>query len=53
MLRDALSFVLANFDKAGFRGASGAHTQMLVMTDYATLLEGLRREFAELLPSCK
>ena len=50
VLRDALSFVLANFDKAGFRGASGAHTQMLVMTDYATLLEGLYRELAELLP---
>ncbi|GAA4473878.1 hypothetical protein GCM10023190_06900 [Enteractinococcus fodinae] len=50
VLRDALSFVLANFDKAGFRGASGAHTQMLVITDYATLLEGLRREFADLLP---
>lgn len=50
VLRDALSFVLANFDKAGFRGASGAHTQMLVITDYATLLEGLRQELAELLP---
>jgi len=49
-LRDALKFVLANFDKTGFRGASGAHTQMVVMTDYATLLEGLRDEFAELLP---
>ena len=50
VLRGALSFVLANFDKTGFRGASGAHTQMLVITDYATLLEGVRKEFAELLP---
>ena len=50
VLRGALSFVLANFDKTGFRGASGAHTQMLVITDYATLLEGLRREVGELLP---
>jgi|SRR5690625_1378468 len=50
VLRDALKFVLANFDKTGFRGASGAHTQMLVLTDYATLLEGLRFEIGEHLP---
>lgn len=48
--RDALKFVLANFDKTGFRGASGSHTQMVVMTDYATLLEGLRRELGDQLP---
>jgi hypothetical protein len=50
VLRDGLKFVLANFDKAGFRGASGAHTQMMVLTDYATLLEGLRHEIGQHLP---
>lgn len=49
-MRDAIKFVLANFDKTGFRGASGAHTQLLVVTDYTTLLEGLEREIAGLLP---
>lgn len=49
-LRDAIKFVLANYDKTGFRSASGAHTQMLVVTDYATLLEGIRHELATLLP---
>ena len=49
-LRDALKFVLANFDKTGFRGASGSHTQRVVLTDYATLLEGLRRELGDQLP---
>src|SRR5699024_11972953 len=41
-LRDVIKFSLANLDKAGFRGASGAHTQMTVITDYASLLEGIR-----------
>src|SRR5690625_1881163 len=49
-LRDGLKFVTANLDKTGFRGASGAHTQMLVMIDYPTLLEGLRQEIGEHLP---
>lgn len=49
-LRDALKFVTANLDKTGFRGASGAHTQMLVMIDYPTLLEGLRKELDDQLP---
>ena len=49
-LRDALKFVTANLDKTGFRGASGAHTQMLVMIDYPTLLDGLRRELEHHLP---
>src|SRR5699024_8080612 len=43
-LCDALKFVTANLDKTGFRGASGAHTQMLVMIDYPTLLDGLRND---------
>src|SRR5699024_40833 len=32
------------------RGATGGHTQMVVMADYPTLIEGLRPEIAELLP---
>lgn len=47
---DALKFSLANLDNAEFRGASGAHTQMMVMIDYPTLMEGLRKELADLLP---
>lgn len=49
-IRDALKFALANRDSAGFRGASSAHTQMVVLSDYPTLLQGLRDELAELLP---
>lgn len=49
-IRDALEFALENRDNADFRGASGAHTQMIVMTDYSTLLEGVRDELGELLP---
>lgn len=49
-LRDLIKFALANLDKSGFRGASGAHTQMTVLTDYATLLDGVRNELDELLP---
>lgn len=49
-LRDVIKFGLANLDKAGFRGASGAHTQMTVITDYATLLEGIRNDIADALP---
>src|SRR5699024_6405824 len=47
-LRDVLKFALANLDKTGFRGASGAHAQMLVITDYATLLDGIRKDLAQL-----
>ena len=49
-LRDVIKFGLANLEKAGFRGASGAHTQMTVITDYATLLEGIRNDLADALP---
>lgn len=49
-LRDLVKFALANLDKSGFRGASGAHTQLMVITDYATLLDGVRQELAALLP---
>ncbi|HJF14530.1 MAG TPA: HNH endonuclease [Enteractinococcus helveticum] len=49
-LRDALKFVTANLDKTGFRGASGAHTQMLVIIDYPTLLDGLRKDLGDRLP---
>lgn len=49
-LRDALKFVTANLDKTGFRGASGAHTQMLVLIDYPTLLDGLRKDLGDQLP---
>lgn len=49
-LCDALKFVTANLDKTGFRGASGAHTQMLVMIDYPTLLDGLRNDLGDRLP---
>lgn len=49
-LRDVIKFALANLDKTGFRGASGAHTQMTVITDYATLLEGIRNDLADALP---
>ena len=49
-LRDVIKFSLANLDKAGFRGASGAHTQMTVITDYASLLEGIRNDLADALP---
>ena len=49
-LRDGLKFVTANLDKTGFRGASGAHTQMLVLIDYPTLLDGLRKDIGDRLP---
>ena len=52
-LRDVLKFALANLDKTGFRGASGAHAQMLVITDYATLLDGIRNDLAQLLPDIR
>src|SRR5699024_7297684 len=48
-LRDLIKFALANLDKSGFRGASGAHTQMTVLTDYATLLDRVRNELDEVL----
>src|SRR5699024_12339723 len=47
---DVLKFALANLDKTAFRGASGANAQMLVITDYATLLDGIRKDLAQLLP---
>ena len=50
-LCDALKFVTANLDKTGFRGASGAHAQMLVMIDYPTLLDGLHRQLGEHWPA--
>lgn len=50
---DALKFALANLDKAEFRGASGAHAQMLVLADYPTLIQGLRDQLADLLPEIK
>lgn len=52
-LRDVVKFALADMDKAGFRGASGAHAQMTVITDYATLLEGVHRDLADLLPAIR
>lgn len=52
-LRDAMKFVLANYDKTGFRGASGAHTQLLVLLDYATLLDGIRKELQDVLPELR
>jgi|SRR5690625_4950472 len=48
--RDAIKLVLANLEKSQLRGATGGHTQMVVMADYPTLIEGLRTEIAELLP---
>ena len=48
--RDAIKFALANISNSDLRGASGAHTQMVVMADYPTLMEGIRQELAELLP---
>ncbi|GAA2043252.1 hypothetical protein GCM10009720_25080 [Yaniella flava] len=48
--RDAIKFALANLSNSDLRGANGAHTQMVVMADYPTLMEGVRRELAELLP---
>src|SRR5699024_6652422 len=50
---DALKFALANLDKAEFRGASGAHAQMLVLADYPTLIQGIRDQLADLLPEIK
>src|SRR5690625_3019456 len=52
-LRDAIKFVLANYDKTGCRSDSGAHTQMLKVTGNASLLEGIRRELAALLPDSR
>lgn len=49
-IRDALKFALANRENAEFRGASGTHTQMVVLADYPTLMQSLRDELAELLP---
>lgn len=49
-LRDALKFVVANPDRTGFRGASGAYANLLVMIDYPTLLAGVQREFENHLP---
>lgn len=48
--RDALKFALANLENTALRGASGAHTQVIVLADYPTLLEGLRDELAGILP---
>ena len=48
--RDALKFTLANLEHSGLRGANGAHTQMVIVGDYPTLLQGLRTEMADLLP---
>lgn len=50
---DALKFALANLDKAEFRGASGAHAQMLVLADYPTLIQGMRDQLVDLLPEIK
>lgn len=50
---DALKFALANLDKAEFRGASGAHAQMLVLADYPTLIQGMRDQLVHLLPEIK
>lgn len=48
--RDAIKLVLANLDKSQLRGATGGHTQMVVVADYSTLIEGLRSEIVDLLP---
>lgn len=48
--RDALKFALANLEHSELRGANGAHTQMVIVGDYPTLMQGLRAEMAEVLP---
>src|SRR5699024_10925516 len=48
--RAALKFALANLEHSELRGANGAHTQMVIVGDYPTLMQGLRAEMAEVLP---
>src|SRR5699024_4830218 len=48
--RDALKFALANLEHSELRGANGAHTQMVIIGDYPTLIQGLRTEMADVLP---
>ncbi|MDN6358273.1 MAG: HNH endonuclease [Yaniella sp.] len=49
-IRDALKFALANIENSNLRGSSGAHSQVVVLADYPTLMQHLRTELAELLP---
>lgn len=49
-IRDALKFALANLENSNLRGSSGAHSQVVVLADYPTLMQHLRTELAELLP---
>src|SRR5699024_7730755 len=40
----------ANLEHSELRGANGAHTQMVIIGDYPTLIQGLRTEMADVLP---
>src|SRR5699024_12020449 len=43
-IRDALKFALANLENSNLRGSSCAHSQVVVLADYPTLMQHLRTE---------
>ena len=49
-LRDALKFAIANLKHTNLPGTNGNHTQLIVLTDYPTLMQHLRDQLGELLP---
>ena len=49
-LRDALKFTIANLENTDLPGTNGNHTELVVLTDYPTLVQHLRDEVKHLLP---
>lgn len=49
-LRDALKFAIANLKHTDLPGTNGNHTQLVVLADYPTLVQHLRKQLGELLP---
>src|SRR5699024_7026125 len=49
-LRDALKFSIANLQHTDLPGTNGNHTELVVLTDYPTLVQHLRDEVKHLLP---
>jgi hypothetical protein len=49
-LRDALKFSVANLQHTDLPGTNGNHTELVVLTDYPTLIQHLRDEVKHLLP---
>src|SRR5699024_8989294 len=49
-LRDALKFSIDNLQHTNLPGTNGNHTELVVLTDYPTLVQHLRDEVKHLLP---